>query len=117
MKNGFRACIPRDASSRRRIWKPLCVFASRLSSTAPVTPSSLSGPVVGELHLGAELVGERDQGEVLCVQMLLDLERVVEDGVCVFVGLLSAFVGGGRLDVLADDDDRQEDELQERLGD
>src|SRR5579864_6999436 len=61
----------------------LCVFASRLSSTAPVTPSSLSGPVVGELHLGAELVGERDQREVLCVQMLLDLERVVEDGVCV----------------------------------
>jgi hypothetical protein len=49
--------------------------------------------------------------------MLLDLDRLAEDGLGVLVGLLCALVGGLRLQVLTDDDDREQDQLEEVGGD
>lgn len=54
---------------------------------------------------------------VLRGEVRLDLIGFLEDGSGVVVGGLGARVGCCGLNVLADDDDREEHELQERLGD
>src|SRR5579862_1279460 len=56
-------------------------------------------------------------GCVLGFEVGLDLFGFLEDCDCVFVGSLGAGVGGCGLDVLTDDDDRQQHKLQEGLGD
>jgi len=57
-----------------------------------------------------------DRG-VLSREVCLDLLGFFQDGSCVVVGSLGAGIRGSRLNVLADDDDRQEHHLQERLSD
>jgi integrase len=54
--------------------------------------------------------------KVLGLHVLLNRERRVQHGVCVLVCRLGSCISGGRLDVLTDDDDREQNELKERLG-
>ena len=52
---------------------------------------------------------------VLSLQVVLDLESVVKDGFGIRVRVACPLVRRGALDVLPDDDCRQQDELQEGL--
>ena len=52
---------------------------------------------------------------VLGLQVGLDLGGFVQDRLGVLIGVLGAVVGRCSLHVLADDDHRQQDQLEERL--
>jgi len=52
-------------------------------------------------------------GLVLCEQVLLDHFGFLEHRLGILVRLFGTLVGGPSLDVLADDDDRQQHKLQE----
>ena len=54
---------------------------------------------------------------ILGFKVTLDLERGAKDRVGVLIGRLSPHISGCSKDVLANDDDAQEDELQEGLAD
>jgi len=64
----------------------------------------------------AELADHAAEHFVLGEQVLLDLHGLVQHGVGVVVGGLGPLVCSGCEHVLADDDDRQEHQLEERLG-
>jgi hypothetical protein len=48
---------------------------------------------------------------VLSIEMMLEIEGAVDEGVGILKGGLGSLVGGGGQDVLADDDDTQQDQL------
>src|SRR5579859_5661645 len=58
-----------------------------------------------------------DQLPVLCLQVLLYFQRLAQDRLGVFEGIFRASVRGGRCAILAHDDDRKQDELEECLCD
>src|SRR5678816_4055676 len=64
-----------------------------------------------------QLVDQIREYLVLRRQMLLDLDRFVQDRFGIVVGVGRALVRRGALDLLADDDDRQQHELKECLRD
>jgi hypothetical protein len=72
-----------------------------------------SAPGLGRGEARQDLL---DRG-VLGLEVSLDLFGLLEHGRRVVVGGVGAGVGGGGLHVLTDDDDRQQDQLQEGLGD
>src|SRR2546421_12896942 len=87
----------------------------RVSRRAVHLPNSGSSGLVGrEDH--ARFGGDRLDGGVLGGEVGLNLLGFVEDGLGIEVGVLGALVGGGGLDVLADHDDAEEDQLKECLG-
>ena len=57
------------------------------------------------------------EDRVLRLKMLLQLQAFAEDRLGILVGLLGALVRRLSLNVLTDDDDRQQDQLNERLRD
>src|ERR1035437_479175 len=110
-----------ESESDRRLWEPgLSVLEP---GPAPIAvrpqeqPASDNPPTVLRVFGGRERPQDLLDRIVLDLQVRLDLLGLLQHGRRVVIGRQRTRVSRGGLHVLPDDDDRQQDQLQERLGD